>query len=70
MDKAIQNFRDPNTGFFLLVIATLAFVGSFCFALAKATGGAKFEPVEQLLLALAIAGGIYLVQKARRFREQ
>lgn len=70
MDKTIQNFRDPNTGFFLLVLATLAFVGSFCFALAKATGGAKFDPEEQLLLVLAIGVGIYFVQKARRLREQ
>lgn len=70
MNNTIRNFQNHNTGFFFLVLAIFVLTGSFCYAIAKTSGGARFQTFEQLGLALAMCAGIYLVRKADRLREE
>ena len=70
MDNTIRNFQNHNAGFLFLILAIFAFMGSFCYALAKATGGGRFETYEQFCLGLAACAGIYFVRRARQLREE
>lgn len=68
MDNTIRNFQNHNTGFLFLILAILAFVGSSCYALAKAIGGAQMQVYEQLCIGVVACSGFHFLRKARQLR--